>query len=477
MKCMLIIFTISWPISEQIISCPTDYWGNQEVMYVNKIDIENIDMVWHPYVQMKEYKQQFRLITEAEGIYVKDSLGRQYIDGISSLWNVCLGHKNKEVIDAITEQLNELEYFSLYGYSNKPSIELAQKISEFTGNYYKRFFFTNSGSEAVDTAIKIVRQYFKNKGEGKKTKIISLINSFHGVTFGAMSVGGIPVDSEKFQPVLEGFKKIPPPYCYRCDYKKVYPQCHLACAKELEEVILEEGPETIAAFVAEPILGAGGIIVPPDDYFIRVKEICDRYGVKLIFDEISTGFGRLGTALGCDHWKVRPDIFVGAKGISSGYVPLGVVGVTDEIYDMFYGDKENNLHLNHGFTTTGHPVCCKAGVATLNYIQKHNLIVEVKEKGEFFRKELEELKEVSIVEDIRGKGMMWGIEVSKKDEVASLVSEIAHRKGLITFITDASNVIALFPPFITTYEELIKIKNILKESLEMGELRMKMKDK
>ncbi|KAB3533473.1 aspartate aminotransferase family protein [Alkaliphilus pronyensis] len=437
---------------------------------MNKNLLKDIDRVWHPYVQMEAYKEKPTMIVEADGIYVKDIRGKTYIDGISSLWNVCLGHNNKKVINSITEQLNSLQYFSLYGYTNQPSVELSLMISDITDNRYKRFFFTNSGSEAADSAIKIIRQYFKNKGEANRTKIVSLEKSFHGVTYGAISAGGIPIDSQQYKPVLSGFIKIPPPYCFRCYYNKKYPECNLACGNKLEEVIIQENPETVAAFMAEPILGAGGIIIPPKGYFTRLKEICDKYGVKLIIDEVSTGFGRLGTGLGIDNWNVKPQIFIGAKGISSGYLPLGVVGVEEDIYEAFLGDKKQ---LNHGFTTSGHPVSCKAGIATLRVIKEENLIKKVKDKEVFFRKQLQQLMNISIVKDIRGMGLMWGIELIDKYDVATLTYEIAKRKGLITFITDASNVIALFPPFITTEEQLVRIKEVMEASLKLAEERVK----
>ena len=433
-----------------------------------------VDMVWHPYVQMKNYRNNPTVITEGKGIYVKDDAGNTYIDGTSSLWNVCLGHSNEEVINGITKQMNKLPFFPLYGYSNEPSIDLASMIKEITQGRYQHFFYTNSGSEAIDTAIKIVRHYFKNKKEKKRTKIISLKSSFHGVTYGAMSAGGMPPERyEPYAPLLEGFIKIPPPYCFRCPYKRKHPQCNLLCAKKLEDVILAEGQDTVAAFLAEPILGAGGVIVPPDDYFATIKAVCEKYGVKLIMDEISTGFGRLGTALGIDHWHVHPDIFCGAKGISSGYIPLGVVGVSDEIYEAFLDNSNNRwIQLNHGFTASGHPVSCSAGLATLKFIKKENLIEKVKYKGEFFRKQLEMLKEFSIVRDIRGKGLMWGIELIDEFEMAPVAYQIARKKGLITFITGSANVLALFPPFIITEEEMIKMRKILQKSLELAEERM-----
>ena len=433
-----------------------------------------VEMVWHPYVQMKNYRRNPTIITEGKGIYVKDDAGNTYIDGISSLWNVCLGHSNEEVIDEITRQMNKLQYFPLYGYSNQPSIELASMIKEITQERYQHFFYTNSGSEAVDTAIKIIRHYFKNKKEKKRTKIISLKKSFHGVTYGAMSAGGLsPERCAPYAPILEGFIKIPAPYCFRCPYKRKYPECHLKCAQKLEEVILAQGAQTVAAFLAEPILGAGGVIVPPDDYFVTIKSICEKYGIKLIMDEISTGFGRLGTPLGCDHWNVSPDIFCGAKGISSGYIPLGVVGVSNEIFEAFLDDSSDRwIQFNHGFTSTGHPVSCSAGLATLKFIKKENLIEKVKQKGEFFGKQLEMLKEFSIVRDIRGKGLMWGIELIDEFDMAPVTYQIARKKGLITFITGTANVLALFPPFITTEEEMIQIRKILQKSLELAEERM-----
>ena len=433
-----------------------------------------VDMVWHPYMQMQNYKNNPLLITEGEGIYVKDDTGKSYIDGISSLWNVCLGHSNKEIIAEITDQMHKLQYFPLYGYSNKPSIELSLLIRELMENRYQHFFYTTSGSEAIDTAIKIVRHYFKNKNENKRTKIISLKNSFHGVTYGAMSAGGLSAERyEPYAPILAGFIKIPPAYCHQCPYQSKHPECNLLCAKKLEEVITREGADTVAAFLAEPLLGAGGIIVPPDDYFVTIKGICDKYGIKMIMDEVSTGFGRLGTPLGSDHWHVSPDIFCGAKGISSGYIPLGVVGVSDEIFAAFLEDSNDKwIKLNHGFTASGHPIACSAGIATLKFINKESLLEKVKQKGEFFGQQLEQLRDFSIVTDVRGKGLMWGIELI--DELAPLAFEIARRKGLITFITGSSNVLALFPPFIITEAELIRIREILQKSLELVEESMRL---
>ena len=366
-----------------------------------------VNMVWHPYMPMGDYSKEPTIIVKGEGIYVEDISGKKYIDASSSLWNVCLGHGNREIIDMIIEQLNMLQYFPLFGYSNEPSLKLAAKISEITNGRYKHFLFTNSGSEAIDTAIKIARQYFRNKGKNNKIKIISLNRGFHGVTFGAMSAGGIKLEREKFEPLMDGFIKIEPPYCFRCVYNKTYPSCKLACANKLEEVIIEEDPETVAAFLAEPVLGAGGIIVPPHEYFKIIKEICNKYDVKFITDEVTTGFGRIGNVLGLDNWNITSDIFASAKGISSGYLPLGVVGVTEEIYEAFLGGLDKKL--NHGFTTTGHPVCCIAALTTLNILQREGMFEQVKEKGEYFSYILEELKEISIVKDIRGKGLMWGI--------------------------------------------------------------------
>ena len=435
---------------------------------------ETVDVVWHPYMQMQSYKNKPILITEGEGVYVKDDTGKTYIDGVSALWNVCLGHSNKEIIAEITNQMHKLQFFPLYGYSNKPSIELALLISELLEHRYQHFLYTTSGTEAVESAIKIVRHYFKNKKEDKRTKIISLDKSFHGVTYGSMSAGGLSPERYKpYAPLLGDFIKIPPPYCHRCPYKSKHPECNLLCVKKLEEVIIREDPDTVAAFLAEPILGVGGMIVPPDDYFLPIRSICDKYGIKLIMDEVSTGFGRLGTPLGSDLWHVSPDVFCGAKGISSGYIPLGVVGVSDEIFAAFLGDYNDKwIKLNHGFTATGHPLACSAGVATLKFIIKENLLEKVKQKGEFFQKQLEQLKKYSVVSDVRGKGLMWGIELI--DELAPLAFEIARRKGLITFITGYGNVLALLPPFITTEAELIRIREILEMTLELVEESVRM---
>lgn len=444
---------------------------------MNIIHREQIETVWHPFVQMNKYKELPLIIVEGDGVKVKDETGKEYIDAISSLWNVSCGHGNPKIINKIIEQFRQIEFFSLFGYSNRPSIELAIKLKKLTKSRFNHFFFTNSGSEGIDTALKIVRQYHHNIGSGKH-KIISLHRAYHGMTFGALSACGISSDTRKFQPLLDGFRQIYPAYCYRCYYQKENSTCDLYCVEQLIRMIEDEKADTVAGLICEPILGAGGILVPPNGYFQRIKEICNHYDLILIMDEVSTGFGRVGEVLGSDHWEITPDIFVGAKGITSGYLPLGVVGVNEKIYNAFLGELEEEKHLNHGFTSSGHPVCCQAASATLDYINDNNLIEQVRKKGKLFARMLSELNELSIVGDIRGLGMMWGLElvkdkqskerIDKSKNINYMFYEIARRKGLLSYPT-AGNVISFFPPLISTEEILQEIVDLIKQSLVLTE--------
>jgi adenosylmethionine-8-amino-7-oxononanoate aminotransferase len=437
----------------------------------------DLERVWHAWVQMSAFlKNRPTVIVEGEGAYVTDDRGNKYIDAISAIWNVNVGHRHPRVVARITEQLGRLEHFSLMGFSNGPSLDLAAKLEEVTDGRYPHVFYTNSGSEANDTAIKIARQYHRNRGDTGRYKVISLETSYHGCTFGALSATGIEEDKAAFGPMLPGFSHIIKPDCFRCPLGLRKESCGMACAGALERRILEEGPESVAAFIYEPVMGSMGALVPPKDYFPRIREICDRYGVLMIADEVATGFGRTGTWFAMEHWGVWPDLMSVAKGLTGGYVPMGAVLVTDEIYQAFLGTAESGKHLAHGFSTSGHPLACSAALAVIEVLQDEGLVERSRVLGDYLLGRLHELEAFPFIGNVQGLGLFCGFELLADRETgapmepkragataAELFCWMTARKGVITFPASEHSVVVL-PPFIFTEELVDRTVQVLTET-------------
>ncbi len=348
------------------------------------------------------------IFESGNGIYVRDTEGREYIDGLSGLWNVNVGHGRAELAEVAADQMKRLAYYSGYaGSSTIPSIELAERLIELAPGM-GAVFFSSGGAEANESAFKTVRYYWKVCGKPEKLKIISRVHGYHGVTLQAMSATGIASYSKMFGPRVPGFIHIPTCYPYRSEAGEGAGE---AAARELEEAILREGPDTVGAFIGEPIHGAGGAIYPTDDYWPRIREICTRYDVLMIADEIITGFGRTGRWFGMEHWNIKPDILSFAKGVTSGYLPLSGILVHQKIKDALDAVEPANRWM-HGYTNSGHPPCCAVGLRNIEIIDREGLLENAEKMGDILLKALKDaFEDHPNAGDIRGgKGLLAAVE-------------------------------------------------------------------
>lgn len=427
----------------------------------------------HPLYHPSDH-QKPRIWVEGRGALLKDMDGTEVIDGLSGLWNVNIGHGRRELAEAAMDQMSTLAYCSSYtGSSNLPVIELAERLSHFTYPSINAFYFTSGGAESTESSIKTARFYWKVRGKPDKVKIISRKLGYHGLTMGAMSATGMPEYWEMFGPLVPNFVHIESPYPYRFEGGDDSTSQGVAAANLLEAAILREGPETVAAFIAEPVQGAGGVIVPQEDYFPRIRDICDQYDVLLISDEVITGFGRTGTWFGLEHWDVEPDIMQFAKGITSGYIPLGGIGVSDKVkaaIDETPADKR----WMHAYTYSGHPACCAVALANLKILDEEGLVQRVAEMGNRLHEGLHTLDDMDHVGNVRGIGLMAAVELvedkaTKQSFPASAkygarVGQELFKRGLYTRMR--GDAICLAPPFVTTAEQIDQIVEIVRESLK-----------
>ncbi|MBW2148673.1 MAG: aspartate aminotransferase family protein [Deltaproteobacteria bacterium] len=423
--------------------------------------------------------KHYPMITKGEGIFLFDDKGNKFIDGSGGPFVVNIGHGVKEVNEAIYKQAEQVAYVHNAAFTTRVQEDLAAKVTSLAPSKMNRVFFVSGGSEAVESSIKLARQYHFETGNAQKYKVISLWQGFHGSTLGALSLTREIKRRKYFYPLLIPFPHIPSPYCYRCYYGKTYPECGVICAHVLESIIQNEGEQTVSAFIAEPIMGvAGGAITPPPEYFPIIREICDTYNVLMIADEIVTGFGRTGKPFGIMHWDVTPDIMTCAKGICSGYVPLGAVIAHERVHSAI---KNGTGTFSHGFTFSGSPVSCAAGLAVLNYLEANNLISRAKEMGDYLKEQLNEMRDCRIVGDVRGKGLMIGLELvrdkSTKEpfdasvKLSDKIGARAQENGLIvrpiSGLVDGTvgDCIMVGPPFIVEKEEIDLICAKLTEAI------------
>lgn len=433
--------------------------------------------VWHPLFQHQRLDETDLLVFKsAHGTTLVDTEGKEYLDAYSALWNMNVGYGRQEIADAVYEQIQELPYYP-HSQINVPATELAEQLANCLPGDLNHVYFCNSGSEANETAIKIARQYGRQTYPGEnRYKIISRYRGYHGFTYGAMSATGQARRRKAFEPLAPGFHHAMPPYCFRCPLGLDYSSCEEACVNDFERIIQAEGPETVIAVMAEPIIGGGGVIVPPDDYFPKLREICDEYGLLLILDEVITGFGRTGKMFACEHWNVQPDIITLAKGLTSGYIPLGACVTSTSVFNTFLGEPADNLEFSQVCTYGGHPVACAAGIANLNILQAERLWENSEKVGAYLFEKLKRLKKLSIVGDVRGKGLMLAVELIN-DNGAQLKTEKTDRivgdlrnKGVIVgkighAVDEPENIIHIAPPLILTESEADKIYNTLHEVL------------
>jgi len=426
----------------------------------------------HPLHHPSAYAKA-RVWVSGDGATLTDSTGREYIDGLSGLWNVNVGHGRRELGEAALAQMSTLAFSSAYaGGTNEPAIELADKLSALMYPSINTFFFTSGGAEASETSFKAARFYWKAVGKPGKFKVISRMRAYHGVTLAAMSATGLPAFWPMFEPRTPGFSHIDAPDPYRFAHADSSVSLGVAAANKLEEAILAEGPETVAAFIAEPVQGAGGVIVPPDDYFERVRAICTTYDVLLIADEVITGFGRTGRWFGLERYGVEPDIIQFAKGITSGYIPLGGIGVSDRVGEAINSVPPSRRWM-HAFTYSGHPTCCAVALKNIEILEREALIDRAAKSGARMLEGLRTLESLDGVGNVRGLGMMAAVEVvADKATKQQFPAEIGMTQKLTDALLDrglytrvAMDCICIAPPLVTTDAQIDRIVGIIGETV------------
>lgn len=428
--------------------------------------------VWHA---VRPFNPEATMIAEkAEGAWITDVEGNKFLDAMAGLWCVNTGYGREELAEVAYEQMKKMAYFPM-SHSHVPAIELAEKINEWLGGDYV-IFFSNSGSEANETAFKIARQYHQQNGESSRHKFIARYRAYHGNSMGALSATGQAQRKYRYEPLVQGFLHVTPPDLYRSPYQGTLEEQALATADEMERVMIWEQNETIAGVIMEPIITGGGVIVPHDSYLPRVREICDRQGALLIIDEVICGFGRTGAKFAFQHYGVKPDIVTMAKGITSGYLPLAATAVRKEIYDVFKGIGEYD-HFRHVSTFGGNPAACALAIRNMEIFEEENLVERSTTMGAKLMEELAELNDHPYVGNIRGKGLLVGIELVKNKvtkepvavEIVNKVISVAKSKGLIIgkngdTVAGFNNVIALSPPLNISEDDLAFIVKVLKEA-------------
>lgn len=434
--------------------------------------------LWLHFTRMSSYAQHnVPVITRGEGAYVYDENGKRYLDGLAGLFVSMAGHGRTELAEAAARQASELAYFPLWSYAHPRAVELAERLASLTPGDLNRIFFTTGGSEAVESAWKLARQYFRATGQPSRYKVISRDIAYHGTTMGALSITGLPAIKTPFEPLVPGSVRVPNTNFYRApEHGDDIEAFGRWAADEIERAILREGPETVAAVYLEPVQNSGGCFPPPPGYFQRVREICDRHGVLLVSDEVICAFGRLGHYFGSERYGYQPDIITMAKGMTSGYAPIGAMAVSDRLIEPFLKDTTTFLH---GITFAGHPVSAAVALANLDLFEKEDLLGNVRRNEGAFRASLEKLTDLPIVGEIRGDGYFYGIELVKdKDTRQTFDDDESERllrgylsgalfdAGLICRADDRGDpVIQLAPPLIIEQEEFDFIEQTLRAVL------------
>ena len=439
---------------------------------------KDIDHNIHPWTNFATFKDEGSLVmARSNGNYVYDTEGNKYLDGIAGLWCVNIGYRHQTMVKAIVDQINEIAYYTTFGHVvTPPAAELAAKIAELAPGDLNHTFFGTGGSMSNDTAIRIIHFYFNRLGKPNKKKIISRVSSYHGSTYLAMTLTGEKADHIGFDLAKDLVYYVSAPNCYRRPDGTTLDQFCDQLVEEFENKILELGPENVACFIAEPIMGAGGVIVAPPGYHKRMKEVCEKYGMLYISDEVVTAFGRLGHFFASEEvFDIVPDIITSAKGISSGYVPLSATILSDKIYDVISdGPQEEGALFTHGFTYAGHPVSCAAGLANIRIMEEGMLCDHVQQIGPYFKQQLETLSDLDIVGDVRGSHFMLCVENVKDKKTKELfdasvnigkrIAVHCQNRGVIVRPIGHLNVLS--PPLTLSRDEIDILVSTLRESIE-----------
>jgi len=442
------------------------------------------DNLWMHFTRLSAYADApVPVIVKGEGAYIYDENGKRYLDGLSGLFVVQAGHGRAELADAAAAQAKELAFFPLWSYAHPTGAALAARLASLTPGDLNRVFFTTGGGEAVETAWKLARQYHALNGEPGRYKVISRSIAYHGTTMGALSITGIPALRAPFEPLVPGARKVMNTNRYRCYACAQLPACTMTCADDIERQIQYEGPESVAAVFLEPVQNAGGCFPPPDGYFARVREVCDKYGVLLVSDEVICAFGRLGTMFACERYGYVPDMITCAKGMTSGYSPIGAMIASDRIVEPFL---QGTTTFPHGYTFGGHPVSAAVALANLDLFEREDLLGNVRHNEAAFEATLRKLEDLPIVGEVRGAGYFWGIELVKDKATRETFNEDESERLLRGFLSRAlfeaglycraddrgDPVIQLAPPLTCGPEHFDEIERILSSVLTQAWARL-----
>ncbi len=431
-------------------------------------ETSSLDAFWMPFTANRQFKQQPRMLTSAEGMYYQDNKGRSVLDGCAGLWCVNAGHGRREISDAVARQVAKLDYAPPFQMGHPLAFEFAERLANIAPGSLNHVFFTNSGSESVETALKIALGYHRIKGEGTRQRLVGRERGYHGVNFGGISVGGIGNNRKMFGNALSGVDHLPHTLNINLNaFTKGLPEHGVELADALEQIIALHDASNIAAVIVEPMSGSGGVIMPPKGYLQRLREITRKHGILLIFDEVITGFGRVGKAFASERWGVEPDIMTTAKGLTNGVIPMGAIFVSDEIHDTFMTGPENMIELFHGYTYSGHPVACAAGLAALDLYEKEGLFERAIELEDQFAESLLSLKDLPNVIDIRNTGLVAAIELApeqgKPGERGYKTFKHAYENGVLVRWT--GDILAMSPPLIIEPTHIDQLVSALRDGI------------
>jgi beta-alanine--pyruvate transaminase len=440
-------------------------------MSISDANVPNdLDSLWMPFTANRQFKKEPRLFVEAEGMHYITADGRRVLDGTAGLWCVNAGHRRKPIIEAVRKQVEKLDYAPGFQIGHPLSFEFASRLTGMLEGY-SQVMFTNSGSEAVDTALKMALAYQRTIGQGTRTRFIGRERGYHGVGFGGISVGGISPNRKMFGNMLTGIDHLPHTHnLEKNGFSRGQPEWGAHLADDLERIVALHDASNIAAVIVEPVAGSTGVLVPPKGYLQRLREICTKHGILLIFDEVITGFGRLGDSFASEHFGVKPDLFTTAKGITNATVPMGAVFVREGIYDAFMhaATDENAIEFFHGYTYSGHPLACAAGLATLDLYRDEGLFERAAGLRQYFEDAMHSLADANHVIDVRNLGIMGGIDLEpipgKPGGRAFSAFTKAYESGLLVRTT--GDTIALSPPLIIEKAQIDFIAETVRDLLK-----------
>ncbi len=443
---------------------------------VKSLQEKDLKYIWHPCSQMKDYEDFPPIVIErGEGVFLYDVEGKRYLDAVSSWWVNLFGHSNKRINKAIEKQIDKLEHVIFVNFSHRPAIELSERIVNITPQGLNKVFFSDNGSSAIEVAIKLSFQYFQQIGKPKKTKFIAITDSYHGDTLGALSLGGIDLYSKIYKPLLLNTHRVQGPDCFRCKYGLERETCNAECFEHMERAI-EENHEEIAGAIIEPMVqGAGGMKIYSALYLKKLREICHKYDIHFIADEVAVGFGRTGKMYACEHAGISPDIMCLSKGLTAGYLPLSLTLMTDKIYDAFYDEYQTLKGFLHSHSYTGNPIGSAVACETLNIFEDENIIENNRQKSQIIKEKVAEyLMDIPYFGEFRQLGMIGAVELVKdkktkegfdwKERVGYKIYKKALKHGVL--LRPLGNVVYFMPPYVINEEEIDIMINAARKSIE-----------